>query len=340
MDDPSRNSIVYITNLKDHEGLITAAFLKDQEFDGDNVHKASSIHSRPDPVSMLESLGEDATVYVRKSELDKAPGSSMRIGTLKAQVKFIDDTIAEMKPKVKQNFFNSNQVKNEDNLNQTNDPDLRFSAAGEEDDGLDFGGELRRSYEEDTAEERDGEPVPYGEQKDETPPHPSPAATPSPQGEGLETGGADSSAAPQNDSGEDFEMLAREKKLALAEKVGIDGLRSRIKTAEDRLRMWKAMEKTGRRIQKNLTRFGKLFLQSTEKCFPKLRFSIHRSNGNLNDTSTFNFSFSTFNFFDMLKSPPWVIPGRAFCRYISVRTGSSARSPRFRGPGRPGRCSE
>ena len=40
-------------------------------------------------------------------------------------------------------------------------------------------------------------------------------------------------------------MLAREKKLALAEKVGIDGLRSRIKTAEDRLRMWKAMEKTG-----------------------------------------------------------------------------------------------
>ena len=120
-------------------------------------------------------------------------------------------------------------------------------------------------------------------------------------------------------------MLAREKKLALAEKVGIDGLKSRIETAESRLRMWKAMEKSGRRIQKNLTRFGKLFLQSTEKCFPKLRFSIHLSNGNLNDTSTFNFSFSTFNFFDMLKSPPWVIPGRAFCRYISVRTGSSAR---------------
>ncbi len=74
VDDPSRNSIVYITNLKDHEGLITAAFLKDQEFDGDNVHKASSIHSRPDPVSMLESLGEDATVYVRKVNLTRLQG--------------------------------------------------------------------------------------------------------------------------------------------------------------------------------------------------------------------------------------------------------------------------
>lgn len=205
----------------------------------------------------------------------------------------------------------------------------RFSTSeDEEDDGLTFSGDLRRTYEED------------GTQKEGTPPHPSPAATPSPQGEGLETGETDSSAAPQNDSGEDFEMLAREKKLALAEKVGIDGLKSRLESAEGRLRMWKGMEKSGRRIQKNLTRFGKLFLQSTEKCFPKLRFSIHRSNGNLNDTSTFNFSFSTFNFFDMLKSPPWVIPGRAFCRYISVRTGSSARSPRFPGPGRPGRCSE
>ena len=123
-----------------------------------------------------------------------------------------------------------------------------FSAAGEEDDGLTFTGDLRRTYEED------------GTQKEGTPPHPSPAATPSPQGEGLETGETDSSAAPQNDSGEDFEMLAREKKLALAEKLGIDGLKSRLESAEGRLRMWKAMEKTGRRIQKNLTRFGKLFL--------------------------------------------------------------------------------
>ncbi len=79
---------------------------------------------------MLEALGEDATVYVRKNELDKAPGSSMRIGTLKAQVKFIDDTIAETKSKVKQNIF----------------------SAAEEDDGLTFTGDLRRTYEPEYSE--------------------------------------------------------------------------------------------------------------------------------------------------------------------------------------------
>ena len=130
--------------------------------------------------------------------------------------------------------INSNQVKNADNLNPTDNPDIRFSAAeDEEDDGLTFTGNLRRTYEEDG-----GRPMTA----------PTDAEEGGQVARATETGETDSSTSPrsaQNDSGEDFEMLAREKKLALAEKVGIDGLKSRIKTAEDRLRMWKAMEKTG-----------------------------------------------------------------------------------------------
>ena len=109
--------------------------------------------------------------------------------------------------------------------------DTRFSAAeDEEDDGLTFTGNLRRTYEED------GGQVARAAETGET--SGRQGAVPTDADEGGRQGAVPTEA-------EDFEMLAREKKLALAEKVGIDGLRSRIKTAEDRLRMWKAMEKTG-----------------------------------------------------------------------------------------------
>lgn len=97
------------------------------------------------------------------------------------------------------------------------DEKRRFSAAeDEEDDGLTFTGNLRRNYEEDGGQ----------------------VARAADADEGGRQGAVPTEA-------EDFEMLAREKKLALAEKVGIDGLKSRIETAESRLRMWKAMEKSG-----------------------------------------------------------------------------------------------
>ena len=104
INNPARNSIVYVTDLKEEgKGLVTVAFLKNQEFDGDRVHKATSIHIREDPMQMLNSLDENATVYARKNELDVVPRSSLlKSGTLTANIKFIDDSVAEETKKVKQ----------------------------------------------------------------------------------------------------------------------------------------------------------------------------------------------------------------------------------------------
>lgn len=106
INNPARNSIVYVTDLKEEgKGLVTVAFLKNQEFDGDRVHKATTIHTRENPMQMLNSLKENATVYVRKNKLDVVPGSSLlKSGTLGANIKFIDDSVAEETGNVKQSF--------------------------------------------------------------------------------------------------------------------------------------------------------------------------------------------------------------------------------------------
>ena len=47
-------------------------------------------------MQMLNNLNENATVYVRKNKLDVVPGSSLlKSGTLGANIKFIDDSVAE-----------------------------------------------------------------------------------------------------------------------------------------------------------------------------------------------------------------------------------------------------
>ncbi len=70
-------------------------------------------------------------------------------------------------------------------------------------------------------------------------PHPSPAATPSPEGEGSETGG-------QNiRTTENAQAMAREKKVSIAEKASIEGLKSRIESAEKRLGAYQILQQEG-----------------------------------------------------------------------------------------------
>ena len=125
--------------------------------------------------------------------------------------------------------------------------DLRFSAADEEDvGGVDWldgseleeeGGQIARTEEK---EERiaTGPEGPRNDNARTENGGPMRASAP------TETGETDSSTAlrsAQNDN----ERMAREKKIEMAERLGIDGLKSRIKTAEERLKMWKAMQSSG-----------------------------------------------------------------------------------------------
>ena len=88
---------------ENQQGIGAVTFLKDQTFDGDHVHKATSIHTRTNPMGMMEQLESDATVYVRKNKLDVVPGSSLlKSGTLNASIKFIDDILSQDDKAVKQ----------------------------------------------------------------------------------------------------------------------------------------------------------------------------------------------------------------------------------------------
>ncbi|MBQ1736131.1 MAG: hypothetical protein II038_14895, partial [Lachnospiraceae bacterium] len=70
-------------------------------------------------------------------------------------------------------------------------------------------------------------------------PHPSPAATPSPEGEGSETGGQAARVT------ENAQAMAREKKVSIAEKASIEGLKSRIESAEKRLAAYQILQQEG-----------------------------------------------------------------------------------------------
>lgn len=70
-------------------------------------------------------------------------------------------------------------------------------------------------------------------------PHSSPAATPSPEGEGSETGGQAARVT------ENAQALAREKKVSIAEKASIEGLKSRIESAEKRLGAYQILQQEG-----------------------------------------------------------------------------------------------
>lgn len=92
--NPERNAVVYVTNINQGGLPIVAAFDLNAVFDGDEVHKATSIHLQTDTRSMLENLPESATVYVQKNEPDPV-GATNNLRGLAAKIKFIDKSIAQ-----------------------------------------------------------------------------------------------------------------------------------------------------------------------------------------------------------------------------------------------------
>lgn len=91
--NPSRNAIVYVTNIKQGGAPILAAFNRNTIFDGDDVHKATSIHLQIDVQSMLDNLPGDATVYVQNENELAAVGATNNLRGLAANVKFISNDI-------------------------------------------------------------------------------------------------------------------------------------------------------------------------------------------------------------------------------------------------------
>ena len=107
--NPERNSVVYVTDIKQGGLPVITAFEMNTTFDGDEVHKATSIHLQVDTEAMLKNLPETATVYVRKNELDPV-GATNNLRGLAAKIKFIEGTVAQDKQDVKKQFSLSNPV--------------------------------------------------------------------------------------------------------------------------------------------------------------------------------------------------------------------------------------
>lgn len=99
--NPERNAIVYVTNVTQGGAPLLAAFDMNAIFDGDDVHKATSIHLQMDVNMMLENLPETATVYVQKKDELTAVGATNSLRGLAANVKFIDQTVPQRTPGVK-----------------------------------------------------------------------------------------------------------------------------------------------------------------------------------------------------------------------------------------------
>jgi len=101
--NPERNAIVYITDIKKSGMPIVVAFDMNATFDGDEVHKATSIHLQVDVDAMLRNLPETATVYVRKNELDPV-GATNNLRGLAAKIKLIDGIVPQRTGNVNEQF--------------------------------------------------------------------------------------------------------------------------------------------------------------------------------------------------------------------------------------------
>ena len=103
--NPGRNAIVYVTNIKQGGAPILAAFDMNAVFDGDEVHKATSIHLQINVQSMLDNLPQSATVYVQNENELAAVGATNNLRGLAANVKFISDgSITNRGENVKQKY--------------------------------------------------------------------------------------------------------------------------------------------------------------------------------------------------------------------------------------------
>lgn len=98
--DPNRNSILFITPLKQDNMPVAASFETDAIFDGDNIHKGTSIHLRTDLTSTLENL-TGTTVYVKnKNELESLTKVNI-LDRVQENNKLIDLTVSQNDDNVK-----------------------------------------------------------------------------------------------------------------------------------------------------------------------------------------------------------------------------------------------
>ena len=98
--NPSQNAIVYVTDIKQGGLPIVVSFDMNTTFDGDDVHKATSIHLHIDVNAMLNNLPESATVYIKKDESDPV-GATNNLRGLAAKIKLIGETVSQERKVVK-----------------------------------------------------------------------------------------------------------------------------------------------------------------------------------------------------------------------------------------------
>lgn len=98
IDNPARNSIVYVTADQDSAGnYIIAALDKSNDLYGETAHKVTSIHGRENIAAMLEKLGDDATIFVKnENKLNRMlPGNQiLKSLALRAKVELDGESIS------------------------------------------------------------------------------------------------------------------------------------------------------------------------------------------------------------------------------------------------------
>ena len=82
-------------------------------FDGDSVHKATSIHLQIDVQSMLENLPKTATVYVQNENELEAVGATNNLRGLAANIKFIFEIVEQDSEKVKKKNSDRDDVESD-----------------------------------------------------------------------------------------------------------------------------------------------------------------------------------------------------------------------------------
>ena len=106
--NPARNAIIYITGNRDSNGnYIIAAFDLNNNLRGENAHKATTIHGRENIATLLERLGEDATVFVKnENKLNQMLSGDQILKSLAllAKVEFVNQSITGDNEVVKQKF--------------------------------------------------------------------------------------------------------------------------------------------------------------------------------------------------------------------------------------------
>lgn len=101
IENNERNAFVFVTNLKENGKYIIIGFEKSTLFDGDRVHKATSIHSREDMTEYFNNLNNSEIYSLNENKLTVVSGSSIDLERLKQNNKFTKIKIPQQNEFVK-----------------------------------------------------------------------------------------------------------------------------------------------------------------------------------------------------------------------------------------------